>query len=53
MKKMIKTFSLVLSLLFIAQVNLFAQNDNDNDNRNDNKKKYEFVNHIMYHLPIN
>ena len=43
MKKMIKTFSLVLSLLFIAQVNLFAQNDNDNDNHNDNKKKYEFV----------
>jgi hypothetical protein len=43
MKKMIKTFSLVLSLLLLAQANLFAQNDNDNDNHNDNKKKYEFV----------
>jgi hypothetical protein len=43
MKKMIKTFSLVLSLLLPAQTNLFAQNDNDNDNHNDNKKKYEFV----------
>jgi hypothetical protein len=40
---MIKTFSLVLSLLMLAQANLFAQNDNDNDNHNDNKKKYEFV----------
>lgn len=38
---MIKTFSLVLSLLYFAQVNLFAQNDNDN--HNENKKKYEFV----------
>jgi hypothetical protein len=43
MKKMIKTFSLVLSLLMLAQANLFAQNDNDNDNHNDNKKKYEFI----------
>jgi hypothetical protein len=39
MKKMIKTFSLVLSLLLLTKANLFAQNDNDNDN----KKKYEFV----------
>ena len=41
MKKMIKTFSLVLSVLLLAQTNLFAQNDNDN--HNDHKKKYEFV----------
>ncbi len=43
MKKMIKKFSLVLSLIFIAQANLFAQNDNDNHNDNESKKKYEFV----------
>jgi len=43
MKKMIKTFSILLSVLCLVQVSLFAQNDNDNDNHNDNKKKYEFV----------
>ena len=40
---MTKTFSLVFSLLLLAQANLFAQNDNDNNNNNDHKKKYEFV----------
>jgi len=40
---MIKTFSILLSVLCLVQVSLFAQNDNDNDNHNDNKKKYEFV----------
>jgi hypothetical protein len=41
MKKMIKIYSLVLSLLFLTQINLVAQDDKtDND---DNKKKYEFV----------
>jgi hypothetical protein len=43
MKKMIRTFSIVLPVLLFAQASLFAQNDNDNDNHNDNKKKYEFV----------
>ncbi len=43
MKKMIKTCSFVLPLFLLAQVNLYAQNDNGNDNYNDNKKKYEFV----------
>ena len=42
MKKMIKTFSLILSLLLV-QANLFAQNDNENNNNNDHKKKYQFV----------
>ncbi len=43
MKKLIKPFKIVLSLLILSQANLLAQNDNDNDNKNDNKKKYEFV----------
>lgn len=42
MKKLIRPFSLLLTLLFMLQANSFAQ-DNDNDNHNDNKKKYEFV----------
>lgn len=41
MKKLIKTFKVLLPLLLLAQTSLFAQNDNDNDNNN--KKKYEFV----------
>jgi len=41
MKKLIKTFKILLPLLLLAQTSLFAQNDNDNDNSN--KKKYEFV----------
>lgn len=41
MKKLIKTFKILLPLLLLAQASLFAQNDNDNDNKN--KKKYEFV----------
>ena len=44
MKKVFRPFSLVLSLLFLTQLSLRAQNDHDNDNDNDNKdKKYEFV----------
>jgi len=42
MKKSIKPFKFMLSLLMLLQVTLFAQNDNDSDNRNE-KKKYEFV----------
>ncbi|MGB4845384.1 MAG: hypothetical protein WBP16_13035 [Ferruginibacter sp.] len=41
MKKLIKTFKILLPLLLLVQTSLFAQNDNDNDNKN--KKKYEFV----------
>jgi hypothetical protein len=40
MKKILRTFSLVLPLLLLLQVNTFAQDDKDD---NDNKKKYEFV----------
>ena len=44
MKKVFRPCSLVLSLLFLTQLSLRAQNDHDNDNDNDNKdKKYEFV----------
>ncbi len=44
MKRILRPFSLVLSLLLLLQVNTFAQDDkNDNDNKNENKKKYEFV----------
>lgn len=42
MKKIIRLFSLALTLVVLQQ-NIFAQNDNDNDNRNDKQKKYEFV----------
>lgn len=41
MKKLIKTFKILLPLLLLVHTSLFAQNDNDNDNKN--KKKYEFV----------
>ena len=46
MKKLIRPFSLILSLLLLLQLKPFAQderNDNRNENHNDNKKKYEFV----------
>ena len=43
MKKLIRQFKIVLPLLFLAQLNGFAQNDNDHENKNENKKKYEFV----------
>lgn len=42
MKKLIRPFSLLLTVLLLLQTNSFAQ-DNDNDNRNENRKKYEFV----------
>ena len=42
MKKIIRLFSVVLSLCIIQQ-NVCAQNDNDNDNKNEKNKKYEFV----------
>lgn len=41
MKKLIKTFKILLPVLLLVHTSLFAQNDNDNDNKN--KKKYEFV----------
>lgn len=40
MKKLIRPFKTVLSLLLLLQVNAFAQNDSDNNNQN--KKKYAF-----------
>ena len=43
MKKMIRTFKILLPALMLVQVSLFAQKDSDNENNNDNKKKYEFV----------
>jgi hypothetical protein len=38
--KKIRIFNIILPLLLLAQVNLFAQNDNDDDK---GKKKYAFV----------
>jgi hypothetical protein len=43
MKKMIKTFKIIMPLLMLVQTSVFAQDDNDNDNNYGNKKKYEFV----------
>ncbi len=43
MKKLTRSFKILLPLLFLLQLNGFAQEDKD-DNKNENKdKKYEFV----------
>jgi hypothetical protein len=52
MKKIIRLFSVVLSLCIIQQ-NVCAQNDNDNDNKNDKHKKYEFVKNKSYSKSYN
>ena len=49
MKKMIRTFKILLPALLLLQVSLFAQNDNDNSN----KKRYEFVQKKIYNKSYN
>ncbi len=54
MKKIIRLFSVALSLMVLQQ-NIFAQNDNDNDskNKNDKHKKYAFEKSKSYSKSYN